>query len=435
MKVSSLTLGCRANAYDTDAVLSAFAKRGYEIAPEHTYADIYIINTCSVTNIADRKSRQAVERVLKLNPEAVIVMTGCYAQVKPDAVKGLRNVHVVCGTRDRNKIVDSVERYLSTGEDTVDVTDLTHNSTFEAMEVTHFGGKARAELKVQDGCNNFCTYCIIPYTRGRISSLPVKNALEQTKIIMDSGIKEIVLTGIHIASYGRGTNEGDIISLTERIHEITEGTDIRLRFGSLDPEVVTEEFAERMSRLGRFCPQFHLSLQSGSDTVLKRMNRHYTSEEYYKGVELLRKYFDDPAFTTDIIVGFPGETDEEFNQTVRFAERVGFAKIHIFPYSRREGTLAARMKEQIPSDIASARAKTLGETEKRLRMAYTKRFVGKERDVLFEETKELNGKIYACGYTPEYLYVYIEAGKDLINKIRKVRITEQEGELIFGVLV
>ncbi len=434
MKVSSLTLGCKANAFDTEAVLTLFEKRGYEIVPEHSYADIYIINTCSVTNTADRKSRQAVERVLKLNPDAVIVMTGCFAQAKPDMAKELRNVHVVAGTRDRNKIVDMTEEYLHTGQNGIHVTDLTHNSTFEEITVEHFGDKTRAQLKVQDGCNNFCTYCIIPYTRGRISSLPVAKVKEQTQIIKACGIKEIVLTGIHIASYGRDTGECDLITLTELIHEQTEGTDIRIRFGSLDPEVVTEDFALRMSKLERFCPQFHLSLQSGSDTVLKRMNRHYTSDEYYNGVELLREYFGDPAFTTDIIVGFPGETEDEFNETLAFAEKVGFAKIHIFPYSRREGTIAARMKDQITSATSTQRAKALDTAEKRLRYAYNERSVGKTTNVLFEEIKLLDGKEYACGYTPEYLYVYVPEHTN-INTIKKVKITRHDDGMLFGELV
>ena len=434
MKVGFLSLGCKANSYDTETILAQFEKRGYEIVRDHSYADIFIINTCSVTNIAERKSRQAVERVLKINPDAIIVVTGCYAQIKPDEVKNLRNVAVVAGNRDRMKIVDMVEEYISTGNRKLKVTDLLHNSKFEELDISNYGTRTRVQLKIQDGCDNFCSYCIIPYTRGRICSKPMEKVLEQVEQIKSQGVKEIVLTGIHIASYGRDIKEYSLIDLLEKIHGITDSTSMRIRLGSLDPSVVTEEFTERLSKLERICPQFHLSLQSGSDTVLKRMNRHYTSDEYYNSVTLLRQAFDNPALTTDIIVGFPGETEEEFNQTLAFAEKVGFAKIHIFPYSKREGTVAAKMPDQIPHSVAAEREKRLSDAEKKMRCEYIASHIGKSVNVLFEEIKEKDGVRYACGYTPEYIYVHVRTNENFENIEKNVMLKEQKSEFVIGVI-
>ena len=434
MKVGFLSLGCKANSYDTETILAQFEKRGYEIVRDHSYADIFIINTCSVTNIAERKSRQAVERVLKINPDAIIVVTGCYAQIKPDEVKNLRNVAVVAGNRDRMKIVDMVEEYISTGNRKLKVTDLLHNSQFEELDISNYGTRTRVQLKIQDGCDNFCSYCIIPYTRGRICSKPMEKVLEQVEQIKSQGVKEIVLTGIHIASYGRDIKEYSLIDLLEKIHSITDSTGMRIRLGSLDPSVVTEEFTERLSQLERICPQFHLSLQSGSDTVLKRMNRHYTSDEYYNSVTLLRQAFDNPALTTDIIVGFPGETEEEFNQTLAFAEKVGFAKIHIFPYSKREGTVAAKMPDQIPHSVAAEREKRLSDAEKKMRCEYIASHIGKSVNVLFEEIKEKDGVRYACGYTPEYIYVHVRTNENFENIEKNVMLKEQKSDFVIGVI-
>lgn len=434
MKVGFLSLGCKANSYDTETILAQFEKRGYEIVRDHSYADIFIINTCSVTNIAERKSRQAVERVLKINPDAIIVVTGCYAQIKPDEVKNLRNVAVVAGNRDRMKIVDMVEEYISTGNRKLKVTDLLHNSQFEELDISNYGTRTRVQLKIQDGCDNFCSYCIIPYTRGRICSKPMEKVLEQVEQIKSQGVKEIVLTGIHIASYGRDIKEYSLIDLLEKIHSITDSTGMRIRLGSLDPSVVTEEFTERLSQLERICPQFHLSLQSGSDTVLKRMNRHYTADEYYKSVTLLRQAFDNPALTTDIIVGFPGETEEEFNQTLAFAEKVGFAKIHIFPYSKREGTVAAKMPDQIPHSVAAEREKRLSDAEKKMRCEYIASHIGKSVNVLFEEIKEKDGVRYACGYTPEYIYVHVRTNENFENIEKNVMLKEQKSDFVIGVI-
>lgn len=434
MKVGFLSLGCKANSYDTETILAQFEKRGYEIVRDHSYADIFIINTCSVTNIAERKSRQAVERVLKINPDAIIVVTGCYAQIKPDEVKNLRNVAVVAGNRDRMKIVDMVEEYISTGNRKLKVTDLLHNSQFEELDISNYGTRTRVQLKIQDGCDNFCSYCIIPYTRGRICSKPMEKVLEQVEQIKAQGVKEIVLTGIHIASYGRDIKEYSLIDLLEKIHSITDSTGMRIRLGSLDPSVVTGEFTERLSKLERICPQFHLSLQSGSDTVLKRMNRHYTADEYYNSVTLLRQAFDNPALTTDIIVGFPGETEEEFNQTLAFAEKVGFAKIHIFPYSKREGTVAAKMPDQIPHSVAAEREKRLSDAEKKMRCEYIASHIGKSVSVLFEEIKEKDGVRYACGYTPEYIYVHVRTNENFENIEKNVMLKEQKSDFVIGVI-
>ena len=434
MKVGAITLGCKANAYDTESVLSLFEKRGYEIVREHGFADIYIINTCAVTNVAERKSRQAVERVLKQNPDAVIIMTGCYAQVKPLQVKELKNVAIVCGTRDRAKIVDMTEEYLKSNQKALAVTDSAKNYTFEDVDIVRFEGKTRVQLKIQDGCNNFCSYCIIPYARGRACSKPMERVLEQVDRIIAQDIKEIVLTGIHIASYGKDIGGYGLTELLEAIHQRTEDTGVRIRLGSLDPRVVTEDFVKRISVLDRICPQFHLSLQSGCNTVLERMNRHYTAEEYMAGVELLRRYFDSPSITTDIIVGFPGETEEEFAQTLAFAQRVGFAKIHIFPYSRRDGTVAAKMKDQIPKSVSSEREKRLSAVESATRGAYIAATVGKRVQVLFEEEKNVDGENCFCGYTPQYVYVGVKGQKGLENTVRWVKIIGYNDELAIGEL-
>lgn len=432
MKVGHLTLGCKANAYDTESVLSMFEQHGYEIVREHDFADIYIINTCSVTNIAQRKSRQAIERVLKLNPEAIIVVTGCYAQIKPNEVENLKNVAVVCGTRDRNKIVELTEDYIVRHKKCIAVTDSTHNYDFEDIDIEKFEGKTRVQLKIQDGCNNFCSYCIIPYARGRSCSKPVERVIEQTKKIASQGFNEVVLTGIEITSYGNDLENCSFTDILEKIHDATVGTDLRIRLGSLDPNVVTQDFVSRISKLERLCPQFHLSLQSGSDTVLKRMNRKYTSNDYFERVDLLRRFFDDPAITTDIIVGFPGETDEEFNETIDFAKKIGFAKIHVFLYSKREGTPAAKMKDQIPHDIANERAKMLSSVEQDMRYAYICSYIGKKVAVLFEEKKEFDGKIYACGYTPEYIYVRAECNDNVDGKIKNVIISSCGNDFAVG---
>lgn len=432
MKVGHLTLGCKANAYDTESVLSMFKQRGYEIVREHDFADIYIVNTCSVTNIAQRKSRQAIERVLKLNPEAVIVVTGCYAQIKPDEVENLKNVAVVCGTRDRNKIVELTENYIVQHKKGIAVTDSTHNCDFEDIDIEKFEGKTRVQLKIQDGCNNFCSYCIIPYARGRSCSKPVERVIEQAKKIAAQGFNEVVLTGIEITSYGSDLEDCTFTDILEKIHEATDCTDLRIRLGSLDPRVVTEDFVSRISKLNRICPQFHLSLQSGSNTVLKRMNRKYTSHDYGTGVALLRRYFDNPAITTDIIVGFPGETDEEFNETLEFAKKIGFAKIHVFPYSRREGTPAAKMKDQIPHAKSAQRAKMLSAAEQQMRHEYISSYIGKKVAVLFEEQKEFDGKIYSCGYTPEYIYVRVKTDDNVDGKIKNVRIKSGGDDFAIG---
>lgn len=437
MKVGFLSLGCKANSYDTEAILAMFEGRGYEIVREHSYADIFVINTCSVTNIAERKSRQAVERVLKLNPNAIIVVTGCYAQVKPEAVKQLRNVAVVVGNRDRKRIVDMVEEYLNTREYRENVTDLTHNTAFEDIDIENYSGRTRVQLKIQDGCNNFCSYCIIPYARGRICSKPVEKVLEQVRRMKSQGVKEIVLTGIHIASYGKDMTDTvcTLTDIIERIHSETESDNIRIRLGSLDPSFITEDVVLRLSRLRNICPQFHLSLQSGSNTVLKRMNRHYTREEFFDGVQLLRKYFDTPALTADVIVGFPGETDEEFNETLELAVKVGFAKIHIFPYSKREGTVAAKMEDQIPHTVACEREKLLSEAEKTMRKNYIASYIGRTVTVLIEEHKNIDGHMFACGYTPEYIYVRIptDASHELsVNSTVDVELSEGFDDFAIG---
>lgn len=415
-KAALHNLGCKVNAYETEAMEQQLKERGYEIVPFDEKADVYIINTCSVTNIADRKSRQMLHRAKKLNPESVVVAAGCYVQVASEELKKDASVDIVIGNNKKAELADILDEYLGNvheeEEAEVFVTDLSHGSDYEALHLEQPSDHIRAFIKVQDGCNQFCSYCIIPYARGRVRSRSREDVVKEITGLVAQGYKEAVLTGIHLSSYGIEHMEGnpvsqgdwnhrELLALIREVHEI-EGLE-RIRLGSLEPRIITEEFAKSLAELPKFCPHFHLSLQSGCDSVLKRMNRHYTTEDYLRRCEILRKYFKRPAITTDVIVGFPGETEEAFDITEKYLEKVHFYEMHVFKYSRRAGTKAAAMPDQIPEQIKGVRSDRLLALEQKMSEEFRKGFIGEKVSVLFEEMITVDGKEYLVGHTPEYV--------------------------------
>ena len=415
-KVALHNLGCKVNAYETEAMQEMLEHAGYEIVPFQEGADIYVINTCTVTNIADRKSRQMLHRAKKLNPESVVVAAGCYVQVASEELKKDASVDIVIGNNKKAELADILDEYLGNvheeEEAEVFVTDLSHGSDYEALHLEQPSDHTRAFIKVQDGCNQFCSYCIIPYARGRVRSRKPEDVEAEVKGLVARGYKEVVLTGIHLSSYGMEHREGGpvqggnwdhgpLLDLIERIHRIP-GLE-RIRLGSLEPRIITEEFAGALAGLAKFCPHFHLSLQSGCDATLKRMNRHYTTEDYLRRCGILRKWFDHPAITTDVIVGFLGETQEEFEITREFLKKVHFYEMHVFKYSRRAGTKAAAMPDQIPEQIKGVRSDRLLALEQKMSEEFRKGFIGEKVSVLFEEMITVDGKEYLVGHTPEYV--------------------------------
>lgn len=418
-KVAFHNLGCKVNSYETEAMQQMLEKRGYEtVSFDDGDADVYVINTCTVTNIADRKSRQMLRRAKKKNPLAVVVATGCYAQESADELEKDEAVDIVIGNNRKKDLADILDAHFA-DKDTLHchILDIAQSREYEALSIARTAEHTRAYIKVQDGCNQFCSYCIIPYARGRVRSRDVKDVMEEVRALAEAGYQEVVLTGIHLSSYG--TDKEDGIYLKELIETVHEAEGIRrIRLGSLEPRVITEEFVQTLARLPKICPHFHLSLQSGCNETLQRMNRRYTAEEYYEKCELLRKYFDYPALTTDVIVGFPGETDEEFAVTKAFLEKVGFYETHIFKYSRRKGTRADRMENQVPEEIKNQRSHVLLELNKRNMAAYEAYFRGKKAEVLFETAVTADGRKYYTGHTKEYLKATVPAdGEDLTNKI------------------
>lgn len=397
-------LGCKVNAYEMDAMLQALRQSGYQIVPFEEKADIYIVNTCTVTNIADRKSRQMLHKAKKTNPEGIVVAVGCYVQSDTQAVEADSAVDLMVGNNRKKDLVAILENYFK-GISQESVIDINHTSEYEEMRLTATEEHTRAYIKIQDGCNQFCTYCMIPYARGRVRSRKKSDVIEEIKGLVRAGYKEFVLTGIHISSYGmdcKGEQE-NLLTLAQAIDGI-DGVE-RIRLGSLEPRIVTEEFAESLAKLRHICPHFHLSLQSGCETVLKRMNRHYTPEEYLQGVECLRRVFAHPAITTDIIVGFPGETPEEFEQTRQFAAAVRFYEMHIFKFSKRKGTKAAVMPGQVPEGIKTQRSGILQCMELQDSRDFRAFYIGRDAQVLFEEKKEFGGQEYWVGHTREYVKV------------------------------
>ncbi len=423
MKKAALhNLGCKVNAYETEAMQHLLEEAGYEIVPFTQKADVYVINTCSVTNMADRKSRQMLHKAKKNNPDSIVVAAGCYVQTSEKEVLNDLSVDIVIGNDRKHDLVRLLEEYsLDSVNDTVDnINDGKHD--FEELFIDQTKEHTRAFIKVQDGCNQFCSYCIIPYARGRVRSRRFENVIAEVERLAANGFKEVVLTGIHLSSYGVDFEEATgLLELIQAVNAV-KGIE-RIRLGSLEPKIVTEHFASELSKLDKICPHFHLSLQSGCDATLKRMNRKYTTKEYERGCELLRKYFVHPAITTDVIVGFPGETEEEFEQTKAYLEHIHFYEMHIFKYSKRKGTRAAVMPDQIDEQVKAARSEKLIALGHDMSKEFRKFYIGKNEEVLFEEKAVIGDKEYFVGYTKEYVKVAKETAENLENQIVSGRIS------------
>jgi len=453
-KAALHNLGCKVNAYETDAMQQLLEENGYEIVPFTECADVYVINTCSVTNMADRKSRQMIHRARKKNPQAIVVAAGCYVQTSTEEVMEDLAVDIVIGNNQKNHLVDCITEFESknypicaedagqgaqaknTEEKVVDCIDINQDEQeYEYFLVNKTAEHTRAFIKVQDGCNQFCSYCIIPYARGRVRSRGIKDVVEEVTSLAKSGYQEVVLTGIHLSSYGLSENynsgfeHNQLLELIEAVAKV-EGIK-RIRLGSLEPQIITEAFAKRLANVNKICPHFHLSLQSGCDATLKRMNRKYTAEEYAAGCAMLRKYFNEPAITTDVIVGFPGETEEEFATTKQYVADIGFYEMHIFKYSKRKGTKAAVMPEQVNEQIKAKRSDILLACEERMSKTYRDGYVGREVEVLFETPWEWDGKPYYTGYTREYIRVAYPSTENLSNQIKMGVLGEEIAENIY----
>ena len=422
-KAALHNLGCKVNSYETEAMTQLLKKAGYEIVSFQDQADVYIINTCSVTNMADRKSRQMLHKAKKQNPNAVVVATGCYVQTATEKVAQDLSIDLVVGNNRKKDIVEILNEYYEekeAGEQVKEeyVIDINHTDEYEDLEISTVTEHTRAHLKIQDGCNNFCSYCIIPYARGRIRSRTMESIKAELERLSASGFKEIVLTGINLSCYDdNGKKLIDVIEMADNVNGIE-----RIRLGSLDPEVVTEDFVERLGKVKKICPHFHFSLQSGCDKTLKAMNRHYTSDEYYEKCQLIRKYIDNPAFTTDVIVGFPGETEEDYISSREFVKKVKFAELHVFKYSKRDGTVAAKMPNQIDEKIKTLRSEDLIKTGEELTKEFRQAKIGQDTTVLFEEKILLDNKEYWVGHTVDYIKIAVPEKENLEGQIRKVNV-------------
>ena len=447
--IATYTLGCKVNQYETNAVEEIFTQNGYTLIDFEEKADIYIINTCTVTSMSDRKSRQIIRRAKKNNDDAVVVVIGCYAQNDPDAVIKIDDVNLVMGTKDKNKIYEEVQK-ITNQDKIVKVTNIMDELEFENISVTSYTKNTRAFVKIQDGCDRYCTYCIIPYTRGRIRSRKLTDIISEIKSLTENGFKEVVLTGIHVASYGKDfrKNKNELspligirekmvfedkdISLIDVIEEISKIDGLfRIRIGSVEPLIITDEFLQRLSKIEKFCPHFHLSLQSGCDETLKRMNRRYTTKEYKDSVIKIRQYFDNPAITTDIITGFPDESQEEFNKTYEYLKDINLYEMHIFPFSRRSGTKAYDMKNQIDNETKHKRSEILIKLAEKNKKEFEENLIGKDFDVLFEQK---DGDFFE-GHTKNYVKVYVETNKDLSGKLIDVKIKEIKNNKVIGELL
>lgn len=429
-KVALHNLGCKVNSYEIDVMQQMLQKNNYKIVDFEQKADIYIVNTCSVTSIADRKSRQMLHKAKKNNPDAIVVAVGCYVQTGTEAILKDEGIDLAIGNNKKKDLVSILEQFLKEkGMHTEDKTlhdttiiDINHTKEYEEMTLEQTAEHTRAYIKIQDGCNQFCTYCIIPYARGRVRSRKKEDILREIEGLVARGYKEVVLTGIHISSYGTDFGRPALLDLVKSIQEI-EGLH-RIRLGSLEPRIVTEEFATELAKLSKVCPHFHLSLQSGSLNTLKRMNRHYTPSEYLKGVEQLRRAFANPAITTDVIVGFPGETEEEFEETRQFLEKIKLYEMHIFKYSVRKGTIAAKMPNQVPDSIKAERSEVLLAMEEVQSGEYRQTYIGQEVSVLFEEEKKILGENYQIGHTKQYVKVAYKTSENLSNQIKTGKVTK-----------
>ena len=428
-KAAFHNLGCKVNSYETEAMQQLLEDAGYEIVPFREGADVYIINTCSVTNVADRKSRQMLHRAKKMNPSAAVVAVGCYVQAAGAELKKDEAIDLIVGNNQKKDLVQILDDYFADHENSGEILDIGHSQEYEELHIRRIADHTRAFIKVQDGCNQFCSYCIIPYTRGRVRSRRPEDIEHEVRGIAEAGYKEIVLTGIHLSSYGvdfKDEQQENLLTLIQRLDQIP-GIE-RLRLGSLEPRIVTREFAKELARLRTICPHFHLSLQSGCDATLKRMNRRYNAAEYQACCEILREEFDNPAITTDVIVGFPGETEEEFAETERFLKAIHFYEMHIFKYSRRAGTRAADMPDQVSEGTKSVRSDILLALEKQQSLEYRGRFLGTEEEILLEEPIEIDGTKYMMGHTRQYVKGAVPYEEGLKNKTVKGIFTKALNE-------
>ncbi len=429
-KAAFYTLGCKVNQYETEAMAEMFKSSGYEITDFENYADVYVINTCTVTNMSDRKSRQIIRRAKKTNPDAIVAVTGCYAQISPEDVKKIDGVNIVVGTKDRKNIVELTE--AASADNCIDtVSDIMHTHDFEDLSIKTYQNRTRAYIKIQDGCNQFCSYCIIPYARGPVRSRPEHEVIAEIQKLADDGFSEIILTGIHVASYGKDLESCDLASLICKADK-TDGIK-RIRLSSIEPMTLNDDFIERIKPCSKLCHHFHLSLQSGCDETLKRMNRKYTCAEYENIVNGLRKNFADAAITTDIMVGFPGETEDEFLKTSEFVQRISFADAHIFQYSQRKGTPAAKRPDQVAPEIKEKRSKIIAEITQKSRDEFRNQFIGCELEVLFEQPYHKDNE-YFEGKTSNYLTVIVPTSENLSGQIRNVTLLEMKDDVIVGKL-
>lgn len=426
-RVASHALGCKVNQYESEAIAELFAERGYEIVGIDEPADIYIINTCTVTNFGDKKSRQLIRKVKRLNDGAVVAAIGCYAQTAPEEIKNIDGVNLIIGTKGRKDIVDLVESYIPEMGVLCTVGEISKEREFEHLSINKLADRTRAYLKIQDGCSQFCSYCIIPYARGPIRSRDPKDIMDEVHTLAENGFKEIILTGIHVASYGKDLKGTTLLDVIRQVQS-TEGIE-RIRFSSVEPNLITRDFAAQLSQMNKVCSHFHLSLQSGCDRTLKRMNRKYDTAAYAEAVGILREYFPDVALTTDIIAGFPGETDEDFEESIEFAERIGFSKIHAFPYSPKKGTPAAAMQDQIQNSVKNERTGRLIALSDAMGDKFIEGFIGKVMPVLYEQ--EISENLYE-GYTENYIRVTAESQTNIKNKILDTKILSAEKERAHG---
>ena len=425
LKVAFCSLGCKVNQYETNAMAQSFMKHGYSIVEFDEYADVYIVNTCTVTSVADRKSRQMLRRAKELNRDSVVVACGCYAQVAAKDIAQIEEVDLVIGNNEKKDIVQIIEKFIDESSDDELVSDVMYKEEYVEFGPTTYTEKTRAVIKVQDGCDRFCSYCLIPFARGHIRSRAVESVIEEVEKVVNDGYKEVVITGIHVASYGRDFKNGvTLIDLLEKINAV-EGLK-RIRLSSIEPVVMTDEFIERLAKLDKVCNHFHLSLQSGCTETLKRMNRRYTAEEFMDATKRLRAKFPDAALTTDVIVGFPGETDEEFNKTYEFLKEIKFYHMHVFKYSPRKGTKAAVMPNQVDSKIKEERSKKIIELSDENELEYNESYIGKDVEVLFEER---DGE-YFKGHTTNYMVVKYKTNEDIENEILNIKITDANSECI-----
>lgn len=427
------TLGCKVNQYETDAMEELFEKQGYSIVNSEDLADVYVINTCTVTNLSDRKSRQFIRKAKKLNKDSIIAVVGCYSQMSPAEVEGIQGVDVIIGTSERSKIVELCHRAKDNNEVINIVRSITNENEFEEIHVNDIKSRTRAYIKIQDGCNQYCTYCIIPYSRGPIRSRQLEDILHETKILANVGFKEVILTGIHVASYGKDLGNIDLKELLRSIGKI-EGIQ-RIRLSSLEPNLIDEDFMKTIMGINKMCNHFHLSLQSGSNTVLKRMNRKYTIEEFQEKIDLIRKYMPDAGITTDIIVGFPGESEEEFQETLEFVKKIKFSKIHVFKYSIRKGTIAAKYKDQINGLVKNKRSKVLISLGEKLTREFNNKFINNTVDVLYEEVSKVDENTFE-GYTSNYIRVRgkSKSVENPIGDLYNTKIIDANEEFLLGMI-